>query len=146
LTTKTPTVTRILEFDAGHRVHNHESKCATLHGHRYKVEITASAKQLDSIGRVIDFSVLKEKVGGWIDRAWDHNVLLFSEDVVTIKALKDVPCMKTPYICDFNPTAENMAEYLLHTVCPGILSATGVLVTKVVVWETPNCYAEAVLG
>jgi 6-pyruvoyltetrahydropterin/6-carboxytetrahydropterin synthase len=54
--------------------------------------------------------------------------------------------MKEPYVCDFNPTAENMAEYLLHTVCPGLLTETGVLVTKVVVWETPNCSAEAILG
>lgn len=49
------TVTRVLEFDAGHRVVNHESKCATLHGHRYKVEIVAAAPGLDSLGRVIDF-------------------------------------------------------------------------------------------
>ena len=34
-------ITRKLEFDAGHRVMNHESKCATCHGHRYVLEVTA---------------------------------------------------------------------------------------------------------
>src|SRR5262249_14498003 len=53
------TCTRLLQFDAGHRVYQHEGKCANLHGHRYTAEITAQAEALDKIGRVIDFSVLK---------------------------------------------------------------------------------------
>ena len=76
----TPTITRRLEFDAGHRVFGHESKCATLHGHRYVVEVTAQAAKLDSVGRVIDFSVLKERIGAWLDEKWDHNVIVFEQD------------------------------------------------------------------
>lgn len=136
------TCTRVLEFDAGHRVHNHESKCATLHGHRYRVEITASAA-LDGIGRVIDFSVLKAKVGGWIDEKWDHTTLLFQEDNITINLLNQAPKFKQVWIAPFNPTAENMAYHLLHTVCPEVLRDTGVQVVHVKVWETPNCFAEA---
>lgn len=139
------TCTRILEFDAAHRVVNHESKCATLHGHRYKIEITAEADKLDSIGRVIDFSVLKEKIGTWLDTNWDHTTILFSEDVETIKALRWIPHFKEPFVAPWNPTAENMAEYLLNDVCFKQLQDTGVLVTRVRVWETPNCYAECVL-
>lgn len=141
-----PTVTRTLEFDAGHRVHGHEGKCATLHGHRYKVELTAQAAQLDRLGRVIDFSVLKQKVGGWLDEQWDHNVILFVEDRVTVEAVHQCPRNKEPWVAAFNPTAENMADFLLNHVCPKVLDGTGVLVTKVVVWETPNCRAEATLG
>ncbi len=139
------TCTRILEFDAAHRVVNHESKCATLHGHRYKVEITAEAEKLDAIGRVIDFSVLKDKVGTWIDTYWDHTTILFDQDVETVKALRWIPRYKEPFVCPFNPTAENMAEYLLTEVCHSVLKDTGVVVTKVRVWETPNCYAESTL-
>lgn len=142
---KPPTCTRRLEFDAGHRVMNHESKCATLHGHRYVVEVTAEAFALDSIGRVIDFSVLKEKVGGWIDEKWDHTTLVCEEDLLVASALVGLPSYKGPFICPFNPTAENMAEYLLHHVCPLVLADTGVRVTRVRLYETPNCYAEAVL-
>lgn len=141
-----PTVTRTLEFDAGHRVHNHESKCATLHGHRYRVEVTAQARELDGIGRVIDFSILKEKVGGWLDEQWDHNVIVWREDVVTLGALMALPRRKEPWAAPWNPTAENMADHLLRVVCPELLEGTGVVVTKVRVWETPNCSAEATLG
>ena len=38
---------RILKFDAGHRVVNHESQCRTLHGHEYRAEIHARAARLD---------------------------------------------------------------------------------------------------
>lgn len=143
--TLVPTVTRILEFDAGHRVHNHESKCATAHGHRYKCEVTARADALDQLGRVIDFSVLKEKIGGWLDREWDHNFIVYEQDKLTVAALHQIPRAKEPWVATFNPTAENMAHYLLHDVCPLLLDGTGVVVTRIKLWETPNCCAEAVL-
>lgn len=139
------TITRRLEFDAGHRVMNHESKCATLHGHRYVIEIEATSPELDSIGRVIDFSVLKQKIAPWLDEKWDHNVILFKDDAETIAALSSIPRKKDPFISDFNPTAENMASYLLKEICPSLLSGTGVTVTKIRVHETPNCFAEASL-
>ena len=50
------TITRRLEFDAGHRVYQHESKCNHVHGHRYVVEVEATGT-LDGLGRIIDFSV-----------------------------------------------------------------------------------------
>lgn len=124
---------------------NHESKCATLHGHRYVVEITATAPALDGIGRVIDFSVLKQKIGTWLDEAWDHTTLLCHEDLQTIEALDKAPGFKKPWIAPFNPTAENMASFLLKEICPKLLEGTDVTVTKVTVWETPNCWAEAFL-
>ncbi len=138
-------VTRRLEFDAAHRVMNHESKCATLHGHRYVVLITATADQLDDIGRIIDFSVLKNQIGSWLDEHWDHNSIICSQDEVTINALKSIPRKKEPYIAAWNPTAENMADFLLRVVCPERLKDTGITVTRVKVYETPNCYAEAFL-
>lgn len=138
-------ITRRLEFDAGHRVMNHESKCATLHGHRYVVEIEATCDELDKIGRVIDFSVLKQKLGSWLDDQWDHNCIIFSEDNETIAALNSIPRKKEVYISEWNPTAENMADFLLNSICPKLFQDEGILVTKVRVHETPNCYAEATL-
>ena len=139
------TCTRLLEFDAAHRVVNHESKCATIHGHRYKVEVTATAPDLDKIGRVIDFSVLKATIGTWLDENWDHNAILSIEDVETVLALRGLPRKKDPWVASWNPTAENMAAYLLRTKCPELLSGTDVTVVRIKVWETPNCYAEATL-
>jgi hypothetical protein len=38
-----------------------------------------------------------------------------------------------------------MASYLLDVICPDLLAGAGVDVVKVLVWETPNCKAEASL-
>ena len=48
-------------------------------------------------------------------------------------------------IHNFNPTSENMANYLLNTICPELLKDTGVQVYKIKLYETENCYAEAIL-
>lgn len=144
------TCMRIVEFDAGHRVAGHESKCARLHGHRYKIELHArvvaskfGGRSTDDIGRVVDFSVLKELIGGWIDDKWDHRLLIWEDDDCLALSsdeerselgITDVP---------FNPTAENMAQHLVDVVCPSQMEGTGVEVYYVVVWETPNCYATA---
>lgn len=137
-------VTRILEFDAGHRVHGHESKCATLHGHRYKVEVEAEAPRgFDSLGRIIDFSVLKERLGGWLDKNWDHTCLIWIGDHEVINALIRLPQYKPVWEAPWNPTAENMARHLLWVVCPELFRDTEIRVMRVTVWETPNCRAEA---
>lgn len=132
------TCTRRIQFCAGHRVAGHEGKCQHLHGHNYVAFITAEADELDTVGRVIDFSVLKERVGGWIDTNWDHKMVLWVDDT-WVKYLTGTPCYKLPT----NPTAENMAQHLLGVVCPDVLSDTGVVVTAVRLWETENCYADA---
>lgn len=136
---------RRIQFCAGHRVHEHESKCATPHGHNYVVYFHADIDELDSLGRVIDFSVLKEKLGGWIDLHWDHTFICYKEDKLTISLLEQAPKFKPLFIMDVNPTAENMADYLLRKVSPDLMKGTGVTVTKVVLWETENCFVEAFL-
>jgi 6-pyruvoyltetrahydropterin/6-carboxytetrahydropterin synthase len=140
------TCTRRIQFCSGHRVLGHENKCANVHGHNYVVEIEARGP-IDGIGRVIDFSVLKERVGGWIERNWDHGFIYFSEDHILEELLDDVmgpgSHRTKTYELPLNPTAENMARYLLHEVCPVQLEGTGVKVIRVTVHETENCWAEA---
>lgn len=134
------TCTRRLRFCAGHRIVGHESKCRWLHGHEYEVRVTARAPRLDRVGRVIDFGVLKERVGGWIDAHWDHRLILFRNDRVFRAALED----HTPvFVLPVNPTAENLAHYLLTVVCPKVLRGTGVKVERIELWETENGRAEA---
>ncbi|MFW5872193.1 MAG: 6-pyruvoyl trahydropterin synthase family protein, partial [bacterium] len=75
---------RKIHFCYGHRVVKHENKCANLHGHNGVVWIHATpTKQKDQVGRIIDFSVLKQKVGGWIDEHWDHTMILWEQDTDT---------------------------------------------------------------
>jgi 6-pyruvoyltetrahydropterin/6-carboxytetrahydropterin synthase len=45
----------------------------------------------------------------------------------------------------YNPTAENMARYLLEVVAPGVLGDLGVIARKVAVWETDESCAVAIL-
>lgn len=138
------TCTRRIQFCAGHRVYQHESKCRNLHGHNYVALFEASAPQLDRIGRIVDFSVLKDRIGGWIDEHWDHGFLYWVEDEEIRAALEKITLQKT-YTLPHNPTAENMANYLLCVICPRVLNGTGVSVIRVTIWETENCYAEATL-
>jgi len=136
------TCTRRIQFCAGHRVQGHENKCRNLHGHNYVVFFEARAQQLDSLGRVIDFSVLKMKLGGWIDENWDHGFVLGESDHQAHTAIGGLAAQKI-YIMPTNPTAENMAEYLLRKVGPRQLAGTGVELCRVTLWETENCYATA---
>lgn len=138
------TCTRRIQFCAGHRVHNHESKCRNLHGHNYVALFTARAKALDDLGRVIDFAALKERLGGWIDRHWDHGFVLYQHDYKAIEAVNMVADQKL-YVMPSNPTAENMADHLLRAVAPLALDGTNVEVVAVRLWETENCYADATL-
>jgi 6-pyruvoyltetrahydropterin/6-carboxytetrahydropterin synthase len=104
----------------------------------------ATAPDLDSIGRIIDFGDLKRLVGGWLEEQWDHGFILFKEDEEAIEAVRSIPGQKL-YLLDTNPTAENMADHLLRAISPKLLADTGVQVIRVVLWETENCFAEACL-
>lgn len=132
------TAVRYHDFCAGHRVVGHESKCANLHGHNYRVHFHCEAEQgeLDEVGRVIDFSVIKSTVCEWLENNWDHRMLLWNNDPLKERIrLLD----KTVVAVDFNPTAENMADYLITHVCPAELAGWGIKVTKIVIDETRKC-------
>ena len=89
--TRSLTCTRQLSFCAGHRVMGHEGKCAHMHGHNYTVFVTAQAKpdsqSVDSLGRVVDFSVLKGRLDPFLQSEWDHGFILHKDDRAAISAL-----------------------------------------------------------
>ena len=129
---------RKLWFCCGHRIVDHEHKCANVHGHNFNLYVYAESEQLDELGRVIDFSVIKEKVGDWIDVHWDHSFIINRADPI-LMPIKDILTVnKEPYIVDFNPTAENLASYLIDKICPMLMKDTGVTVTKIELAETDN--------
>ncbi len=131
-------------FSAGHRLYRHEGACAHLHGHNYVALFHAVANQLDDLGRVIDFSVLKTRLGGWIDRNWDHSFICHKEDGEARAALSSITGQRL-YVLDENPTAENLANHLLRVVGPAELAGTEVRLVRVVLWETENCCVEVSL-
>lgn len=136
------TVTRKLWFSAGHRVYGHEGQCVNLHGHNYEAHITASSPELDPLGRVIDFSILKRTYDQWIQNKWDHGFLYWKEDRELCQAfLREELIATKRWVAPFNPTAENMAKHLL-LLGPTLMLGTDVEIVKVKLFETPNCWAE----
>lgn len=139
-------ITRKFEWDAAHKVLNHESKCKNMHGHRYVAEISVASSDLDSLGRVIDFSQIKDLFGNWIDSYWDHNTILNQADPLidlpteTLRELMG----RQPYLMAVNPTAENMVAELFAKLSPLLLELGQkthykLMITKIRLWETPNC-------
>lgn len=132
------TATRYHDFSTGHRVYGHESKCAHLHGHNYRVHFTITAQDLDSVGRVLDFSVIKAILCEWLEREWDHKFLIYAADpwANDLKRLDPDGVV----IVGFNPTAENMARHLME-IAPSLLPGNVKLI-KVKIDETRKCSAE----
>ena len=134
----TPSIYRDLEFDAGHQLLKHEGKCAHTHGHRYRVRLVVRGKQLDGVGRVIDFGVLKAVMGGWLDEHLDHGFIAERGDPI-IDYLRTHE--KKHFVMDEPPTAENLAR-LIYRKAVELLSAHAIEVVRVTIAETPNAGAD----
>lgn len=135
-------ITRRLEFDAAHRLLHHKGKCANLHGHRYVVEVEIGLLgELPAGGLVMDFGDIKEKFGGWIEANLDHTFICNSEDRLAIECGSRLMRNKQLYVMDCEPSAENLARLLLIQA-QRLLDDDHRKVTRVVVRETPNAWAE----
>lgn len=147
---------RYHDISVGHRVHGHESKCANLHGHNYRIFFTVEAETLDSVGRVLDFSVIKKRLCEWLEEHWDHKFLAWEKDPFMLKISSagsymsgdpalderlDTMLGQSIVFVPFNPTAENMAQYLVTVIGPDMLAGLGVKLVEVRVEETRKCSA-----
>ncbi len=146
-----PTLTRLslvrsLRFCAGHRLLGHEGRCAYLHGHNYRVEVEVEAiaggTEVDAVDRVIDFALIKRRLLGWLDEQWDHAFILWAEDATALAAVTLANPTKY-FLLPWNPTAENMARYLVEVVAPHVLADLGVVARRVAVWESDESCAIA---
>jgi 6-pyruvoyltetrahydropterin/6-carboxytetrahydropterin synthase len=137
---------RSLRFCAGHRLLGHEGRCAYLHGHNYRVEVeveaVAGGAEVDSVGRVVDFALIKRRLLGWLDEHWDHAFILWVEDTTALAAVTLASPTKY-FLLPWNPTAENMARYLVEVVAPHVLADLGVVARRVAVWESDESCAIA---
>lgn len=149
----------------GHRVTRHEGKCKSLHGHRYRIEVTLEGDLIQfgaEEGMVMDFGFIKDVMLAEIDIPCDHGMCLWAQDPLLHEFLRESALMQTVYEatdnghCETNwiggklyvlgtvPTAENLAEHWYHRLAIGIgrhLAPENGTVYSVRVWETPNCSA-----
>ena len=97
------TITRKLEFDAGHRIPDHKSQCRNLHGHRYVLEITLIGNVIEQEGSsdngmIMDFSDVKAIAHQHLVDVWDHAFLVYAKDTPVRDFLNSLPNHKTVVI------------------------------------------------
>ena len=103
-------------FAAAHSLRGYQGKCAQVHGHNFRVRVTAEGEQLDELGLLVDFTVLKGRLRQLVERL-DH------------ENLNEVPPFDV-----INPSTENIARYLAVEMQAGM--PEGVRVSSVWVQET----------
>ncbi len=143
-------ITRRLEFDAGHRIPNHNSQCRHLHGHRYAIEITLSGDIINTEGRseqgmVMDFSDVKRIAQQQLVDLWDHAFLVYRGDEKVCEFLAGMPDHKT-VVMDVVPTAENLAELAFSILNPAYQDTYGnhLRLERIRIFETPNNWADCI--
>jgi 6-pyruvoyltetrahydropterin/6-carboxytetrahydropterin synthase len=102
-------------FEAAHRLPNVPPghKCARLHGHSFRFELSLEGEVDPHTGWFIDFGVIDEHVLPLLGRLDHHH-------------LNDIPGLD-------NPTSEHLARYIWDTLKPALPS-----LTAVTLWETSD--------
>ena len=138
-------ITRKIEFDAGHRIPDHQHQCRHLHGHRYILEVGVSGEVKDchgapDNGMVADFSHIKEILKTHLVKKWDHAFLVWEKDAAVLNFLKTLPEHKTVVFPNV-PTVENLVQAAFDILSP-IFEAQNLKITSLKLFETPNSWAE----
>ena len=81
-------------FSAAHSLREYDGPCKNLHGHNYKLEVKLKGTELNELGMLVDYKVVKDIVSKVLS-VLDHEYL------------NDIPPFDT-----VNPTSENIAKYL----------------------------------
>ena len=107
-------------FEAAHFIRGYEGKCARLHGHNWEVIAVVRGQELDKLGMLIDFRILKAELKKILDD-FDHRFLNEQET-----------------FADENPTAENLARKIFERLALSEIFGGSIKLHAVKVCETPN--------
>jgi 6-pyruvoyltetrahydropterin/6-carboxytetrahydropterin synthase len=110
-------VSRECSFSAAHQLRGYGGKCESLHGHNWRVRVSARAKELDHLGMVVDFKLLKSSLGEVLEQL-DHQML-----------------NQIPPFDRINPSAENIARWIAEQLDRAV-SDERVRVHRCEVWES----------
>ncbi|WP_036264378.1 6-carboxytetrahydropterin synthase QueD [Methylocapsa aurea] len=112
-------ITQAFRFEAAHLLPNvpEKHRCRRLHGHSYRVELRLEGEVDPLTGFVVDFFEIEAAFGPLLERL-DH---FYLNDIEGLE----------------NPTAENIAIWIFDRVRPKLPQ-----LASVIVFETPDCWAE----
>lgn len=144
-------ISKEIEFDAGHRVQAHGSKCRNPHGHRYRLRVTCGGRIVDEPGApddgmLVDFGDLKVLMTTLVHDVLDHGFVYEVTDPLGaalgeagIAVGDDWRLIEFPYA----PTAENIARWSWDRLEAPVATRfrDGLWLVEVAVWETPTSVA-----
>ncbi|MFK7826920.1 MAG: 6-pyruvoyl tetrahydropterin synthase family protein [Oligoflexales bacterium] len=138
-------VTKIIEWDMGHRVPNHKNKCRHPHGHRYRLEVSMRGainqeKGSSSEGMVLDFGDIKELMRIHIHDRLDHCFMIYAEDSLLAPFAKEHADDLMYVLVPFIPTVENIAIWCYEQLTPHV--PKGLIISHIRLYETPNSWAD----
>lgn len=122
-------------FDAAHRLPAMGGKCASLHGHTWRVAARVTGLVHED-GTVIDFGDIKSRLRIWIDSELDHGTMLGIEDPL-VPLLRDNGTKVYTHggLVGWWPTVENVAA-LIGSELGDMLKFSKVDVAEVRITET----------
>ena len=141
-------ITKEVQFDAGHRVPDHKSKCRNPHGHRYRVVARVEARELvtegSSKGMVADFGDIKQLLTQRVHDLYDHGFIVYEGDIQMMhlffpRNVNDHAW--NIHVVPFVPTAENLAASIFEDLHELIAELGGCRLIGIDVWETPTSCA-----
>lgn len=132
-------VTKQFKMETAHRLAtSYSTRCQSLHGHSYLMEVVLESEHLNEDSMVMDFGELKDKLNHFFD-SFDHSFVVYKEDVILPNLLAIESLIHNRMIVvDYNPTAEGMAYHAFRACVEN-----GLPVTEVRVQETLTGWAVA---
>ena len=136
------TISKEFSFAYGHRLRFHNGVCKNIHGHNALLIVTlGEPKAIPPADMILDFSIVKKCVKEWLDLNWEHAMIVAKEDTELGELLMSLPNQKI-FILNGEPTAENMASHLFHTVLPVLFKAFPVTIERIKFYETQTSCTE----
>ena len=140
-------ISKTIEFDMGHRIPYHKSKCRSPHGHRYMLTAYLQGDVVDLEGKsdhgmVMDFSDIKTILMKEVHDVLDHSFIYWEKDEVLCDFYHKEDHFKSIKV-PFTPTVENLAAWIYKLLDIGfcVRYKDGLKLQKVELFETPTCKA-----
>ena len=117
----------VTDFASAHTLRDYPGACNRMHGHNWKVEVEVSGTELDKMGMLVDFKMIKKatkEITERLDHYYINDIAPFTE---------------------INPTAEHLAKYFFEEL-QKLITAPNTKINQVTLWETERACATYSLG